>query len=322
MGRREVPMKSRANARLRTQMIGRRVLIAGLLLAVPRSAVLGQAEVAADHDWKTELEQTFELAPQDVELGRFVFLLESDCGPIIDKYGSCFGNNPASPYGTYEFADYAEPEDSFRWRLAENQAVLFIGLTPPMGRYYSFQAYPFSRHKDNLRLPHPEHEGRFCDAWADDGSCLIPRRTLLGKMGLNLNHLELLTDGGDEDSFERFTVVVTTANQAVEERIRARLPDRLAELGVSPNVINLDPIPCVSTVGDAACDDDHPNNLVLGSEPESDDFMMALRLAITESLAAQQAYLEAPPVAVLRVTFPDLAATFTPYPRATPAPGF
>ena len=69
---------------------------------------------------------------------------------------------------------------------------------------------------------------------------------------------------------------------------------------------------------DDGFDDSDPQDLVLGSEPESDDFMMAMRVAMTHSLAAQEEYLETPPATVLRVSFPDLIGTFSPYDRAPP----
>ena len=321
----EALMNERTKTGCWTHMAVLAVIISGLMTTVGMPA----APNLAGYDWQAEIGQVFGLASVNVEKGRLGFFLEENCPLYIEKYGTCFGNNPASPYGMYEFSDFSSPEDAYRWHLAENQAVLFIGLTPPEGRYYSFQSYPFSRHRDNLRLEHPPSElgcedgwccgntcdaGWFCDNWGSDGSCLVQRRQLVGKMGLNLNHLEVLTDGGDEASFERFTVVVTTANKAVEEHIRALLPNRLAELGLSPNVINVDPVPCAQAGGGGTCDDSDPRNLVLGSEPDADDFIMAFRVAITESVSAKEAYLANPPVTVLRVTFPELAGTFTPYP--------
>jgi hypothetical protein len=306
------------------------VIVTGLMTTVSTSA----ASDPTDYNWQEEIKQVFGLSSENVEEGRLGFFLEENCPLFIEKYSTCFGNNPASPYGMYEFSDFSNPEDVYRWRLAENQAVMFLGLTPPDGRYYSFQSYPFSRHRDNLRLEHPQSGecqdgwccgnacdyGWFCDEWGTDGSCLAERRQLVGMMGLNLNHLELLTDGGDEDSFGKFTVVITTANQEVEQHIRQLLPNRLAELGLSPNIINVESVPCAQAGEGGACDDSDPRNLVLGSEPEADDFIMAFRVAITESLSSKQAYLEDPPVSVLRVTFPDLAGTFTPYPLAEVPP--
>ena len=121
---------------------------------------------------------------------------------------------------------------------------------------------------------------------------------------------------GDEDSFARFTVVVTTANRAIEQYIRQLLPNRLAELGLSPNIINVNTIPCTQEAGDESCDDTDPRNLVLGSDLNSDDFIMILRISIIESLSAQQTYLEDSRVSVLRVTFPDANDIFAPYPWA------
>ncbi len=308
------------------------VLALGLVFStvkVSMAAEISTTSETVDCNWPEEIRLVFGLEPNNVEEGRMGFFLEKNCPEYIEKYGTCFGNNPASPYGTYELGDFSALEDVYRWRLAENQAVLFIGLTPPPGRYYSFQSYPYSRHRDNVRLEHPQlrcqdawccdyecDKGWFCDEWAKDGTCLAERRQLAGMMGLNLNHLELITDAGDEYSFDKFTVVVTTANRVVEQHIRTLLPERLAELGLSPNIINIDPVPCAQAAGDGTCDDSDPRNLVLGSEPNSDDFIMGLRISITESLSAQEAYLEDPPATVLRVTFPGLTGIFSPYPWA------
>lgn len=286
--------------------------VATILLTAGSEAFSAGTTDPSSYDWKTELEGTFGPSNVEVEEGSLYFLLEEHCGAIIEKYGSCFGNNPASPYGTYDFGDYPGEADRFRWRLAENQAILFIGRTPPSCRYFSFQAYPFSRHEDNLRnLENPDSK-TFCDADATD-ACAATRHILAGRMGLNLNHLEIATDGPPDDPFDRFTVVVTTANEEVDGLIRALLPARLAELGLATDVINTDPIPCASSAGDGTCDVSDTRNLFLGTEPEDDDFIMALRVTMTESLASREEYLENPPVSVLRVTFFELAESFKPF---------
>ncbi len=287
---------------------------ATILLVTGIGASSASATDPTDHDWKRELEGAFGLADDEVEEGSFSFFLEEDCGPVIEKYGSCFGNNPASPYGMYEMGDYPGEADRFRWKLAENQAIVFIGRTPPSCRYFSFQAYPFSRHEDNLRDPDHPPPVSFCDANAT-GTCAATRHTLIGKMGLALNHLEIDTDGPAGDPFDRFTVVVTTANREVDARIRALLPARLAALGLASDTINTDPIPCVSSTGDGTCDDSDPRNLLLGHDLKDDDFIMAVRVAMTESRASREEYLERPPVSLLRITFPDLEESFTPFER-------
>ncbi len=279
-------MNDRARHLYRALKVSTALFGFGLLMTVATSIFAGETGDVSDHDWKAEFEDTFG-PTADVELGNLSFVVEADCEDVIRKYGSCFGNNPASPYGVYEFGDFSEPADSFRFRLAENQAAIFIGRTPPIGRYFSFQLYPFSRDVDYLRDPPPDPDGVFfCDESNATG-CPSPRQTLLGRMGLNLNHLEVFTDGGDDNSFDQFTVVVTTANQEVEDRIRALLPERLVELGLSPGVINIDPVPCPHEGDDETCDDSDPRNrLVLGSDPEADDFILTLRIAMTESLAS------------------------------------
>ena len=288
------------------------IMIIGLLMGSGNLALGGGTSDPVNHDWETEIVDTFGEENVDVEKGSMRFAVEADCEDLIEKYDNCFGNNPASPYGLYEFSDFSGPADSFRFRLAENQAVMFIGRTPPTGRYFSFQLYPFSRHRDFLRDPPMDPAGEFCDEFGTMG-CLEPRQVLAGIMGLNINHQELKTDGPDDDPFDRFTIVVTTANQEIEQHILNLLPDALVDLGLPSDIINIDEVPCPQVGNDGKCDDEDDRNLVLGSEPESDDFMMALRVAITESLASQEEYLNNPPATVLRVTFNEFDNNFSGY---------
>ena len=89
------------------------VIIAGFTTTTPRSSLLAVEGPPENVDWKAELQQVFG-ASAVVEEGELFFFLEADCQPAIEKYGSCFGNNPASPYGMYDLGDFTGPADRFR----------------------------------------------------------------------------------------------------------------------------------------------------------------------------------------------------------------
>lgn len=82
----------------------------------------------------------------DVAGGSFEFLDMSACCAT-----SCAGNNPSSPYGAFfvprgpgqSAANPGERSDgtSFHFRMRRDEAILFVGPTPPEVRYFGFTPY-------------------------------------------------------------------------------------------------------------------------------------------------------------------------------------
>jgi len=138
-----------------------------------------------------------------VQAGEFRFFQIKDCLAMP----SCVGNNPSSPYGMYCLppapghapAGAAEPpcprEGNLRWvwRLREDEALVFLGKTPPRSRYFSFRSYLFSR------------EGWF------------RHRELFASLGDSLHLLDIATTGSPNgaagDPFTQETVVISTASR-------------------------------------------------------------------------------------------------------------
>jgi hypothetical protein len=90
-----------------------------------------------------------------VQAGQVRFFQPEDCLALEN----CAGNNPSSPYGLYclpaapdetvakTYESPCPPESNLRWvwRLRPDEAVVFLGKTPPEARYFSFRSYLFSR---------------------------------------------------------------------------------------------------------------------------------------------------------------------------------
>jgi hypothetical protein len=211
-----------------------------------------------------------------VHVGQLRFFSIKDCLALPQ----CYGNNPASPYGVYclppapgETIDQSPkppcPADSslhWAWRLREDEAVVFVGHTPPLVQYFGFRSYVFSR-----------------QGW-------FGRRELFASLGDSLN-LQVISTAGASSSmasepFDRAMVVITTADRHLDTVLRRIL----ANEGAPASMLNTDVIPHDLTR--------------MGLVPERDEFTMLMRVAQFADAAAGERYIQAPPATVLRVTPP------------------
>jgi hypothetical protein len=211
-----------------------------------------------------------------VQAGELRFFGVDDCLALPQ----CYGNNPSSPYGVYclppapgeRLEPVATPpcpaDGSLRWawRLREDEALIFVGQTPPPAQYFSFRSYVFSR-----------------KGW-------LGRRELFASLGDSLN-LQVIAAAGKPhgtagDPFGRETVVITTADR----RFDALLRQWLASSGAPEEIVNTDVIPRDLTR--------------MGMAKDSDEFAMLMRVAQFVDAAAGERYTRTPPATVLRVTPP------------------
>jgi hypothetical protein len=182
-----------------------------------------------------------------VQAGQLRFFQIEDCLAMP----TCAGNNPSSPYGMYclppapgdTVARHAEPpcptDGDLRWvwRLREDEALVFVGKTPPKAAYYSFRSYLFSR-----------------PGW-------FRRRELFASLGDALNLQVIATTGTPNgvvgNPFAQETVVISTADRRLDAVLRELLPGS----GAPGAIINTDVIP--------------PELARMGLVKKSDDFAMS-----------------------------------------------
>ncbi len=196
-----------------------------------------------------------------VDEGSFGIFHVEDCADLP----SCFGNNPASPYGLAFVppapgealvdlgAPFVKAGARAVWRMREDEAVVTILRTPPAARYLGVRSYVFSRAGE----------------------------TLFASLGDTLNELVLDTEGS-ATAFDAEAAVITTADRALDARLRALL----AAHGVG-GIANSDVVP--------------PSVARLGLGAEADALTLLLRVALFDDGAAGDAWLAAPPALVLRV---------------------
>lgn len=226
-----------------------------------------------------------------VQRGEMHFFRVADCAGLAD----CFGNNPTSPYGFWclpaapgavsadtPLAKICPADLRPTWRMREDEAIVAVGRTPPRAKYVGFRSYVYSR-------------------TLGDGT----RKVLFASLGDTLNPLTLSTSGtpcGRQGSpWSSDVAVITTADGNLD----AKLKTKLASLGVPSSIVD---------------DDVVPRSVVrMGLDEPSDDLTMLFRVALFDDAAAGEAWTNAPPLQILRVT-PATPTTIAPYPVPTLRP--
>ena len=165
----------------------------------PTASGDGDASVASS---SSDLVPAFESAGFTVANGKFEVLDLSTCCA-----SSCAGNNPSSPYATLlvprgpgqTAPNPSERDDGLSptFRLRADEAVVFVGKTPPPSAYFGFTPYLHDRAKD-------------------DGE----RRLVAASLSETLNNAVIGVEGGG-DPFSKRTVVVAAADAATVEAAKA-----------------------------------------------------------------------------------------------------
>lgn len=265
-----------------------RILMAILIAsAIFIGAGLGEDATTGDvNAFKEALEQD----GFTVQEGRIGFL---DLIKLCDQglLPAAYGNNPSTRYLTYFIppAPGLEVPELFSrvsralgmsqdtsafWTLGPDEAIVFVGRTPPECRYYSFDHYLLSRTYGN------------------------ETRWIFAPLADTINNLVINTegtpDGAVADPFNQTAVIVATADRAIDQRIRAAA----LSAGYSGEIFNTQVFPS--------------SMLKMGLEESSDKFIMVIRPALYKDNQAGEDYLNNPPATVFRVTLKG-AAELDPY---------
>ncbi|VVB64805.1 Uncharacterised protein [uncultured archaeon] len=158
--------------------------------------------------------------------------------------------------------------------LRPDEAIVFVGRTPPECRYFSFDLYLMERTYGN------------------------ETRWIYASLGDTLNHLVINTEGTPAgqpgNPFNQNTIVVTTADKGIDQRIRADAQSA----GYSDGIINTQVIPSAM--------------VNMGVENDSDTFNVLLRPTQFTDEQAGNNYVANTPATVFRVT-PNETTELDPY---------
>jgi hypothetical protein len=220
-------------------------------------------------------------------LGYFDFMKLYDMG----VFPSAYGNNPATKYLIYLVPPPSGQEvggiiseiikvlgvtanvTPF-WSLRPDEAVVFVGRTPPECRYFSFDHYLMDRTYGN------------------------ETRWIFANLADTVNNLVIKTGGTPNGSpgnpFNQTTMVVTTADKGIDQRIRAAAQSA----GYSEGIINTQVLPSAM--------------LNMGVENNSDTFTVYIRPSLFADEQAGNDYINTKPAAVFRIT-PNETVELDPY---------
>ena len=247
--------------------------------------------LAADETYDAEtFQQALEqdgFTVQDGELGYFDLIGFLEAGVLPSAYG----NNPTTKY----LAFFVPPASGYEvderiskltmviglsgnttpfWNLGPDEAVVFVGRTPPECRYFSYDHYIMHR------------------TYGDE------KRWLFANIADPVNNLVIKTEGTPNGSsgnpFNQTTIIIITADKGIDQRIRAVAQST----GYSDDIINTQVLPSVM--------------LNMGLENDSDTFAAFVRPALFNDTQAGDDYINNTPAVVFRIT-PNESAELDPY---------
>ena len=176
---------------------------------------------------------------------------------------SCYGNNNDTPYMVYVLPPAPDQDpavrNTFPWtyRMRPDEAVVFVGRTPPPAKYFSYKTY--------------------LAGYLVEGEPMIHR--IYASLGDTINNFRINTAGGN-DPYGKLVMLVSTADRAVEARIRAAAE----QAGYGPEIMNTDVIP--SSI------------LNMGLGLMDDELTFLHRIAFFENAGEKEAYMKPEPVIV------------------------
>jgi hypothetical protein len=261
-------------------------IILGISFVLLTGAALAANETYDARAFQQALEQDG-FTVQEGELAYFdlIRLLEEGVLP------SAYGNNPSTKYVAYFVppAPGYEVEERISkltstlgmsgnltpfWNLGPDEAVIFVGRTPPECRYFSYDHYIMHR------------------TVGDE------RRWIFANIADTVNNLVIKTEGTPNgsagDPFNQTTIVIITADKGIDQRIR----DAAQSAGYPDNITNTQVLPAVL--------------LNMGLENDSDTFAAFVRPALVTDKQAEENYINNTPATVFRIT-PNNTTELDPY---------
>lgn len=265
----------------------KRYIILAALLAVLIGTGLAQNATTGDVKAFQKALEKDGFTVQKGGLGYFDIIKLHDLGVLP----SCYGNNPTTKYLTYfvpPAPGHKVPElfakiartigvssnlSSF-WNLGPDEAIVFVGRTPPECKYFSYDHYIVDRTYGN------------------------ETRWIFANLADTVNNLVINTGGTPNglagNPYNQTTVIVATADRGIDQRIRAAA----LSAGYSGDIFNTQVFPAAM--------------LKMGLENNSDTFAIIIRPALFKDMKAGNDYINNTPATVFRLT-PNKSTKLDPY---------
>ncbi|MFH0760447.1 MAG: hypothetical protein V2A67_02960, partial [Bacteroidota bacterium] len=189
------------------------------------------------------------------------------------------GNNADFPYFGIQFPPYPGSDSIFtppmNFTFQENEAMVYIGLTPPECKYYSYRSYLMNRFYE---FPYPR------------------RIKINASLGETTSMYRMRPDLPLDSMFGRKFALIMSADSLVAMQIKQTILAATPEIAEAD--IHFDILPA--------------EIFYLGLQPQSDWGNFLCRAVLFADSAAQQAYMNNVPVEIMRVT-PDPSTPQVPF---------
>ena len=282
----------------------------------------GASAVSAGSVLPTSLEQTAQRVTRDlkakgyqVERGYPMLVTQEEC----DRYtfpimGTCYGNNPASPYVVMvvkswedEFVDpltvnaFGKTRRGYSatYRLDPREAIVVFAELPPPGRYTGLQTWAFT--KNWLTEDKPWNQVRYDQVKAKAPELVdylfakVPgsesRIQSASTLSNNINNVVI--ERQSKAAFGQTRYFIITPDQAMDQTVR----NSLDLLGVPDEYVFTEPIPVEDQGHDPNISEVGP----IGLDAKATDFTTGLRYAMPDNEHAAHAWWANLPLTVLRV---------------------
>lgn len=204
----------------------------------------------------------------------------------------CFGNNPSTPYLVYKLPPYPglvnggrvtdapiNPANKGLWEdyfMEPDEAIVYVGPTPPEVKYFSYRSYISSR-------------------WFPEQNT---SQQIFASLGDQINNFRIHTGISFGETspapYNRETMIITTADRGTNELVRRAA----LSAGYQTNIMN---------------DDIIPSGLIrMGTENTSDAISIVHRVALFANETLGREYVNSTPGTVLRLT-PNTSRVLQPY---------
>jgi hypothetical protein len=200
--------------------------------------------------------------------GWFDYFTQSDCERSVIEEGTCYGNQPASPYNQFRFPEDDVGEIMPVYQLGPDEAILYFGHTPPTGRYWGFSHYQYVK-----AVPDGVDDVTF------------------GTNAPSLNPLTATVAGTSPTTpFDDTIAVLMTANQTTWDRARELLGPVFERHGYSADLLNLvtigyaDDADYQALLADPAFGAERAFQIRMGYGPDADWHTTVIRMADPEDL--------------------------------------
>jgi hypothetical protein len=262
------------------------IILAVLLAMLIGTSVAQNATTGDVKAFKQALEKDG-FTVQQGSIGFFDLLKVYNLGVLPSAYG----NNPSTKYLTFfvpPAPDHKVPEMFAKiattlgvsanlsplWNLGPDEAVIFVGRTPPECRYFSYDHYIVDRTYGN------------------------ETRWIFANIADPVNNLVINTEGTPNGTagnpFNQTTMIVATADRGIDQRIQAAA----LSAGYSGDIFNTQVFPSAM--------------LNMGLENNSDTFAIIIRPALYKDVQAGDDYLNHTPATIFRIT-PNQTTKLDPY---------